>query len=552
MVNARNTDRTVVSLVGDLQSGRIDRRQFVQRGLALGLGTTFLGTVIAACGGSSSSSSSSGGSPATSGVKPVPVGVINTPGKFDPYPWQGFTSGIVNNHVYQSLMRPNFDTNKFEPALATEWDQPNPTTYTYTLRDGVTFHNGAPFTADDVVFSVNRAKKMAWGAYALAFLDSVRKRDAKTIEVKLTQPDWRFQWMFSHWPPGYMVSKAYHDKVGDAKFAEAPIGTNAFKFVSASNQQIVLERNPDYWEQGLPKLDRIEINVLDDNTTVTGFKTGAVLLSPDVGFDKLDLVKGFGDTDIKARVGPHIVLSAINTTKQPFDDIKVRQAMAEALDNAAALSAYPTTYMVPSKGAVIYKTFDSSAYDDIDGLWSGDLNKAKQMLDASSAAGGLSLDWMVTATRAQEVSAVVGAQERLGKIGIKVNVKRLPDADMATALYKRPRPFDIITYNWLHNQPHILDPLTALYASANDASTNWAGYKNPKFDKLHNEVIKQTDASKRDSTLRELQQMIAEDVPYLTHGWDAQLRVENTTLQTPTQTTLAQWDDWFRASQFSN
>ena len=549
MVNVRNTDRTAVSLVGDLQNGRIDRRQFVQRGLALGLGVSTLGTLLAACGGDESSSSG-GGSPATKGSQPVPVGVINAPGKFDPHPWNGFTSGLVNNHVYQSLMRPNFETNEFEPALAESWEQPDETTYVYELRQGVTFHDGSPFTADDVVFSTERAKELAWGSYALKFLDSVRKRGEFTVEIKLAQPDWRFQWMFSHWPPGYIVSKTYFDKVGEAKFAESPIGTNAFKFVSASTTQIVLERNPDYWEDGLPELERLEINVLDDNTTVTGFKTGSVLLSPDVGFDKLDLVEGFGDTEIKARVGPHIVLSAINITKKPFDDIKVRQAMAEALDNAAALSAYPTDYIVPSKGAVIYSTFDASAYDDIDGMWTGDLDKAKQMLDASSGAGGFSFDWMVTATRAQEVSAVVGAQEQLAKIGIKVNVKRVPDADMATALYKRPRPFDVITYNWLHNQPHILDPLTALYASANDASTNWAGYKNPRFDKLHDEVIGETDEAARESTLRELQQIVAEDVPYLVHGWDAQLRVESTSLKTPTQTTLAQWDDWFRQSSY--
>ena len=106
----------------------------------MGLGTGFLGAALAACGGSSSSSGSgttkaAGGGAAKSGS--VPTGVESVVGKFDPQVWAGFTSNIATNHMFQGLVRLNFATNAIEPCLATSWEQPDPKTWIYHLREGV-------------------------------------------------------------------------------------------------------------------------------------------------------------------------------------------------------------------------------------------------------------------------------------------------------------------------------------------------------------------------------------------------------------------------------
>jgi peptide/nickel transport system substrate-binding protein len=537
-------------LVCDLRDGCISRREFVQRGLRLGLGVSALGMLLGAGAETSAASSDSRRAGVAAGAATTLVaGVASAPGKFDPHGWGGFTSNIVTNHVFQGLVRLNFDTSEIEPALASKWEQPDKKTWIYHLRQGATFHDGSPVTAADVVFSVKRAKKVSWGTYGLANMASVRAIDPHTVEVKLTHPDWRFKWFF-YWPPGSILSKKYFDKVGENTATQKPIGTNAFMLSSASSSEVVMKKFPKYWEHGLPYLDQVKLQVLDPTTIVSGLKTGEIHLSPDVGFDSLKLVGGFGNLNVHARVGPHIVETYLNMTKPPFDDVKVRRAVAEALDNAAALSAYPANYYQPSKGAWIHPSFKYSIFKETNAVYTSDLNKAKQMLAASSQPNGFTADWTVAADRPQELSAALGAQERLAKIGIKINLKQLPDAEVGAATYARPRPWSIITYNWLHNEPNALDPIAALVSSA-EAGTNFPSFKNAEYDKLVAQASITSDTKLLAAKLRRLQQIHIDQVPLLVHGWDGIRRVESNKLQTPKQTILAEWDDWFRTTKFT-
>jgi peptide/nickel transport system substrate-binding protein len=528
--------------------GRISRREFCVYGVKAGASLSLLGGLLAACSSSPSSSGSPSGAPTTGGT--LVTGVVNAVGAFDPHGWGGFTSNIVTNHVYQSLVRLNFETSEIEPALAESWDNPDPLTYVYTLRQGVKFHNGEELTADDVVFSVNRAKEVSWGAYGLAQFESITAKDTHTVEVKLSNPDWTFKWFF-YWPPGSILSKKYFETAGDEEATAKPVGTGAFKFVSSSSSEVQLEKFADYWEDGLPKLDKVTLKVVDPSTLLAALKTGEMQLSPDVGFDQLDTVSGFADVGVMAKVGPHIVQTYLNTTEKPFDDVKVRQAMAEALDNVAALSAYPTEWYQPSKGAWIHPSFEFSAADETDAVYTSNLDKAKGILAGSSVPNGFSATWTVAATRPQEVSAALGAQERLKEIGIKVEIEQKPDPDVAGATYTRPRPFQIITYNWLHNQPHALDPMAALLTTGALDVSNFSGYSNPEYDKLVADAYVATDDAEIGDKLHQLQLIHIRDVPLLVHGWDGIRRVQLSSIESPPQTILAEWDDWYRTTAFT-
>jgi len=194
MTEARSSE--IEGLMGLLAEGRISRREFMKYGVGLGLSLGALGTLLR--------SASAGAAPLRMSSGEITCGVANAVGKFDPHTWGGFTSNIATNHIHQGLVRLNFGTSTVEPCLASSWEQPNPTTYIYHLRQGVTFHNGDPFTADDVVYSVLRAKKVSWGVYGLSNVKSVKARDQYTVEFTLTKPDWRFKW-FEYWPPGAIV-----------------------------------------------------------------------------------------------------------------------------------------------------------------------------------------------------------------------------------------------------------------------------------------------------------------------------------------------------------
>jgi peptide/nickel transport system substrate-binding protein len=541
---SERTDYDVDDLSGLLAEGRISRREFMVRALGLGVSLGAASGLIRAAeaSGATRLRLAKGGS--------LTCGVVNAVGKFDPHGWSGFTSNIATNHIYQGLVRLSFDTSTVEPCLASSWEQSSPTTYVYHLRKGVQFHNGTELTADDVVFSVLRAKKVSWGAYGLSNFKSIRARDKYTVEVSLAKPDWRFRW-FEYWPPGAILSKKYFDQVGETVATQKPIGTNAFQLASSSTNELVLQAYPNYWEKGLPYLDKVTLSVLDGTTIVTGLKTGEIQLSPDVGFDQLDLVSGFGDVDVKARVGPHIVQTYVNMTEKPFNDLNVRKAIAEVLDNRAALSAYPTKFYLPSSGAMIHPSFPFSAYSSVNKVYTSNPAKAKAYLQKSSVPKGFTTEWIVAATRPQELSAVLGAQEQLAKIGIKVNIKKLPDPDVAGATYARPRKFQMITYNWLHNMPNALDPLAALLTTAALPVSNFSAFSDKQFDQLVGEAIVATKPAVIGAKLRQLQQIHIENVPIFVHGWDAIRRAESTKLKTPKQTILGEWDDWFRTTQFA-
>ena len=206
---------------------------------------------------------------------------------------------------------------------------------------------------------------------------------------------------------------------------------------------------------------------------------------------------------------------------------------------------------LPSKGAWIHPSFQYSAYNETNAVYTSNLDKAKSILASSSVPNGFSFTWTANANRPQELSAVLGAQERLAKIGIKVDIKQLPDPDVAGATFTRPRPYEVITYNWLHNQPNALDPMSALLTTAALANTNFPGYSNPEYDRLVVEATVATDTTVIADKLRQMQLIQIRDVPLMVHGWDAIRRVTASNLKTPSQTILAEWDDWFRPAQFT-
>jgi peptide/nickel transport system substrate-binding protein len=542
----------VDTLVQLVREGRISRREFFGHGMRFGLSISALGAILAAC--SDDGGQQQGDATGTSTASPVAggtliTGVVNAVGALDPHGWSGFTSNIATNHIFSSLVRLNFDTSEIEPALAESWEQPDATTYIYTLRHGITFHNGDPVTPEDVIFSIERSREVSWGAYGLAQFQEATALDDRTVEIKLSNPDWTFPWFF-YWPPGAILSKKYFDEVGDTEATEKPVGAGPFKFVRASQSEVVLERFEDYWEDGVPMLDGVELRVVDESTLISALGTGEIHLSADVGFDQLSVVEGFEGTTIKARVGPHIVMTYLNMTEAPFDDIKVRQAMAEALDNTAALSAYSTEWYQPSNGAWIHPSFEYSIYDETNAVYTQDLEKARALLAESSVPDGFTATWTVAATRPQELSAVLGAQERLKEIGINIEIDQRPDPDVAAATFTRPRPYEIITYNWLHNQPHALDPMAALLTTAALEVSNFPGYSNPEYDQAIADAYVATDTDVIADRLAELQRIQVRDVPLLVHGWDAIRRIEGPDVQGPEQTILGQWDDWFRTTHF--
>ena len=472
-------DETLAEL---LQQDRISRREFVKFAAVLGISTSAVAGILAETASAAPRAALVGDE--------LTVGVLSPPGALDPQSWNGFTANYAELAMFESLFVLNPTTNHLDPWLASRAAKhESPLIWEYQIRDGVRFHNGDPLTSADVAFTLLRNKQKSWSTYTLTYLKKAEIVDPRTVRVHLTKPDSRFTWQFYNWSPMMILPKNYLTKVGDAGFKTKPVGTGAFRFVSNNPSQIVVEKNPDYWRPSLPKFTKITFEVLEPTTLLAALKSGEVQLSPDVALNQIKVALGLSNLTVESRLGAHIVFTHVNTTKKPFDDVRVRQAMAEALDNTSALAQFPPAFVRPSKGAWIHPDIPGSAYAATNNVYKGDLKKAKQLLSASSVPDGFSAEITVPATRPVELAAALGMQQRLQQIGINLSLKKLTDPDVAAATYTRPRPFDLITYNWALNEPIPIDALAALGSSKAVGSTNFSGYANPQYDSLLDTAI---------------------------------------------------------------
>ena len=231
------------------------------------------------------------------------------------------------------------------PELATGWTQPSPTIYEFTLRPGVTFHNGDPVTSDDVVFTFERIlREGAIGGRSsprkglLGPLQKVEKIGDDRIRFTLAQPFPPFLQALVHFQ---IVPMKYVRQVGDAAFAERPVGAGPFRFVGGTlDSQVVLQRYEGYYggSPALPPVGRAELAgavfrmMPEPGTRVAALKAGEVHIVEDVPVDlAADLERDRG-VYVKRTQGTRVYGVELNNARPPFNDVRVRRAMNYAVN----------------------------------------------------------------------------------------------------------------------------------------------------------------------------------------------------------------------------
>ena len=199
------------------------------------------------------------------------------PDQLDPHMTSAYASFQVLENVYDTLVQPAEDLS-MEPALAESWEiSDDNLTWTFTLRDGVTFHNGRALVADDVVYSFERIIEEGANGWRFGAVESVTAPDDETVVIQLTQPSPNLLVSIGGFKGMSIIAR---ETVEDGTIGTKPVGTGPFRFVSQSpDGGIVLERNPDYWraDEGLPRLDGIRfVQIPDAGTKLTALRTGEV------------------------------------------------------------------------------------------------------------------------------------------------------------------------------------------------------------------------------------------------------------------------------------
>ncbi|MCC6454546.1 MAG: ABC transporter substrate-binding protein [Caldilineaceae bacterium] len=450
----------------------------------------------------------------TTGEKVLTVALTTIPNSLDMPKAAERNASNAAWQLYDSLLFIN-DEGAVEPALATDWTvSDDGATYTFTLREGVTFHNGEPFNADAVVFSWERGKNPE-NQYATDWENatSVVAVDDMTVEITTDGPQPLFLRIVAQsWamvPPGYI------GEVGEEGFLTAPVGTGPFKLVElVEGDRIVMEKNENYWREGYPLIDRLIFRPIPESSTrVAAIQTGEVDLVTRLSAEEADSLRGMEGIEVLSYPVDRVYYIAFNNMTtgldQPTMDAKVRLAMNYAVDVQAIIDAIFNGNGRPAVGLL---TPDNWGYDESLQPYGYDPDKARSLLAEAGYPDGFTMDMACPAgayTNFEQVCEAV--QGYLAEVGIETNLETMESGafwDLEAAKQLPPLFGD----SWSATIGEALPRLVGALTGDNSSFSSWS---DPTIIDLIDQISVTVDDDERATLYGELQSYMRENPPFI-------------------------------------
>ena len=332
--------------------------------------------------------------------------------------------------VWDQLIYREPKTFEYKPLLATGWEQLSDTVWQFKLREGVTFHNGEPFDADDVVYTLNWVSNPDNGVKVqrnVNWIKEARKVDQYTVDLEMKRPfPQAFEFLSG---PITIYPNEYYAEVGPDGMHKQPIGTGPMKVVSITTaEEYVFEKNADYnWgsPKGEAKVDRMVVReIADVQTQIAELLAGGIDITADISADHVDQIGGVpGYTALQAgtmRTG-YLGFDAANRSgHEPVNNLKVRQAMAHAIDRESLVKN-----LIRGDATVIHTPcFPTQFGCDVNAATKSDFDpeKAKALLAEAGYADGFDIEFY-TFRPADWAEAIMGD---LAKVGITATLTKMP------------------------------------------------------------------------------------------------------------------------------
>lgn len=446
---------------------------------------------------------------ATDGVvmkETLTIALPDAPSYMDPMVQASIGTYRVTTQMFDRLVQLDNDMN-LVPSLAESWEVVNDKTTVFHLRNDVKFHNGEPLRAEDVKFSLERCINSDGVNYNYLIIDKIETPDDYTVKITTKEPFNALLYRLTL-DAASIVSKKAVESGED--FNKHPVGAGPYRFVSWEvGGDVVLEAFEDYYK-GVPKTKKLIFKHIPEalNRTI-GLETDTVDIAYDLSVTDIDTVKA-NDTLKMAEVLSNTVwYVGFNCEKKPFDDVKVRQAIAHAINVDDVIQIAFGGVATPAKFSMIPPKVDYHLDNPVD--YGQDLEKAKALLAEAGFPDGFQTTlWCSDSQIMREISVVI--QDLLRKIGVNAEIKPMEQGAYYSATGKGEHEIFIMSKT-------SIDPdsmLRAMYhTEAFGLSGNRAFWATPEIDELINKAATSIDPDEVAQLYQEIQVKVAENVPLI-------------------------------------
>ena len=438
--------------------------------------------------------------------------IESSPTNLDPRVGLDAQSARIGELLFDALLTRDEHLN-VQPGLAERWEIPDPLTYIFHLHRGVSFHDGRPLTARDVKWTFDtllEGKIRSTKSAAYRFVDHIDAPDEFTVVFHLQEPNATLLWNLSEGASGIVPYRALEE------ITRNPMGSGPFKFVSAEqDKEIVVERNDNYWG-AKARLAKVRFTVVPDATTrALELRKG----SADAAINALTsdtIVALEREPNLQIERAPGTVLSylAFNLRDQTLQDVRVRQAIAYAIDRGPLLEYIWRGFAQPALSVLPPQSW---AYDPDVAAYPHNPEKARQMLDAAGYQAREGVRFHLTMkTSTEESTRLLAAvlQQQLRDVGIALDIRTFEFATFFADVTSGA--FQVYSLRWIgaNEDPDIFE-----YSFHSDRCPPKGGnrgfYSNPRIDSLIDEARRETDQNARRRLYFEVQEVLAQDEPYI-------------------------------------
>ncbi|MGW9020308.1 ABC transporter substrate-binding protein [Leucobacter chromiiresistens] len=464
---------------------------------------------------------------------PAPVGDIDSftwalgtePYSLDPAYAFDYNDNTVLSNVCDSLLRWNSDLS-VSPGLATAFDHPDPLTWVYTIREGVSFHDGTEMTPNDVVVSLLRHLDPEVASFwydTFKNVDTIEQTGEHEVTVRTVVPDSQFNQLMSA-APGVIQSAASTEAAG-ADYGNQSTGVNCtgpFSFGEwRSGESITLNRFDDYWDPELrAKAEQLTFVILTDaNARVNALQTGEIDGAWTIPSNAIDVLRASDTGSVHFGLNATVQSLIVSDMDGPLGDARVRQALTMALDREALVRAAVQGYATPTDALTPESVWingdpeaTKTAFEDLPNH-DYDLDEARRLVREAGAEGAK----ITYATASLDASFDVISQAVASagaEIGLDIEIDtRTPNA--YTLLFSDPTALegvDLLTTRWYLSST---DPLEMYAVLRTGEFSNYGQWSNPEFDAIVNEALQTDDPYARSHLAAEAQRLTSEELPWI-------------------------------------